>query len=243
MAFRINLIRHWAIVGWFIDKATWEFGIPGRRLKPVSLNSIFPGIEEVSFQVARIYDRDPRTSLQMEELCALLSILKYCHCETVLEVGTYDGNTALNFALNTPEESGCVATIDLPEGKNSSLALPVNRSNANPSEVIGRQFRQSPAAPRIISIRHDTATLNWEELPGPFDLIFIDGCHDYRYVKNDTEKALKVLKENGLVVWHDYNLQGVGDFLDEFSRHSPCQWIQGTRLVISRLKKSVSPGL
>ncbi len=239
MAFRMNLIRNWSAVGWFIDKSTWEFGMPERALKPEPIQSIFPGIEKVSFQMARPYDRKRGTSLEVDELCALLAMLKHSHCESVLEVGTYDGNTALNFALNTSDE-GNVATIDLPAGGSPAFALPVERSNANPSEVIGRQFYQTAAAPKITSVRQDTAVLDWESLPGPFDMIFIDGCHEYSYVKNDTEKALKVLKRGGLVIWHDYNLEGVGKYLDEFGRKDSCRWIQGTRLVICRPEKAGS---
>ena len=234
--FRMNLIRHWSTVGWFIDRATWEFGLPERRLKPVPLETIFPGIENFSGSIhaARLWDRQRGTSIEVEELCVLQSLVKFLQCKKILEVGTYDGNTALNFALNLPED-GKVVTLDLPAAQEKpKLALSVRRSNANPSQVIGRQLKNSPAASKVELVREDTALLDWQRLPGPFDLIFIDGCHDNQYVKNDTQKAKTVLKKGGVLVWHDYNLDGVGKFVDEFSEKYPCHWIRGTRLVICR---------
>lgn len=233
--FRAHLIRHWDKVGWFIDRATWEFGIPGRKLKPEPLEKIFPGITRFSGEISlcRPWDRKRGTSIELEELCALLSMVRFIGAEKVIEVGTYDGNTALNLALNLPA-SGKLVTIDLPEGGTQKVALPVERLNANPSEVIGVQFRDLEAADKIHSVREDTALLNWKSLDGPFDLVFIDGCHDYRYVKNDTEKALTVLREGGILIWHDYNLSGVGRCVDEFSQTHACHWIQGTRMIVCK---------
>ncbi len=37
-----------------------------------------------------------------------------------------------------------------------------------------------------------------------FEYIFIDGGHDYLTVKNDIEKSLKVIKQNGIIAGDDY---------------------------------------
>src|SRR5678816_4196366 len=37
-----------------------------------------------------------------------------------------------------------------------------------------------------------------------FDLVFIDGAHDYPSVKTDIAIALKALKPGGLIAFHDY---------------------------------------
>lgn len=71
------------------------------------------------------------------------------------------------------------------------------------------------------------------------DLIFIDGSHAYSYVKNDTEKALRMLKEGGLILWHDYryrNLEtsGVRRYLDALSETLPLLRLQETSFVAYR---------
>lgn len=51
-----------------------------------------------------------------------------------------------------------------------------------------------------------------------FDLIFIDGSHDYESVKADAEAALLVLRDGGLLVFHDYQSTadpGVTQAVDE----------------------------
>jgi len=35
-------------------------------------------------------------------------------------------------------------------------------------------------------------------------MVFVDAGHTYRYVKSDTEKALKMLRPGGVILWHDY---------------------------------------
>jgi len=37
------------------------------------------------------------------------------------------------------------------------------------------------------------------------DMIFIDGCHDEKYVYSDSCKFFKILNKNGFLIWHDFN--------------------------------------
>lgn len=68
----------------------------------------------------------------------------------------------------------------------------------------------------------DTARYDFRVLPR-FDLVFIDGCHTYQGVKNDTEKALECLRDNGMLIWHDFHpiekslWPGVRDYLNELA--------------------------
>ncbi len=43
-----------------------------------------------------------------------------------------------------------------------------------------------------------------------FDLIFIDGAHDYESVRNDIKIAFSALKPGGLICGHDYHTAGKG---------------------------------
>jgi hypothetical protein len=53
-------------------------------------------------------------------------------------------------------------------------------------------------------IQADSSRINFDEL-GKFDLIFIDGDHSYKSIKNDTINAFKLLKDDdSIIVWHDY---------------------------------------
>jgi predicted O-methyltransferase YrrM len=70
------------------------------------------------------------------------------------------------------------------------------------------------------------------------DLIFIDGSHAYSYVMSDTEKALKMLKKGGIVLWHDYRgtreAPDVFRALNELAEKLPIVHIAGTSLAAYR---------
>jgi SAM-dependent methyltransferase len=38
-----------------------------------------------------------------------------------------------------------------------------------------------------------------------YDLIYIDGSHEYQHVKEDINNSKKILTENGVICGHDYN--------------------------------------
>ena len=42
-----------------------------------------------------------------------------------------------------------------------------------------------------------------EDIPHPFDLLFIDGAHEYEAVKNDFDMWSTMLKEGGIIAFHD----------------------------------------
>src|SRR5207237_5738511 len=105
--------------------------------------------------------------------------------DAALEVGTYDGNTALLLAANRSTD-GRVVTIDLPPDftatRQAQLAFADGELNLTDRNQLGRQMRSHPLAVRIRQVYGDSADLDWAALGGPFDLVFIDGCHSEAYV-------------------------------------------------------------
>jgi hypothetical protein len=70
------------------------------------------------------------------------------------------------------------------------------------------------------------------------DLIFIDGSHAYSYVISDSEKALKMIAPNGLILWHDYRgpreTRDVFKALNQLSKKIPIKHIRETSLAVYR---------
>jgi len=67
------------------------------------------------------------------------------------------------------------------------------------------------------------------------DLIFIDGGHTFSVVKNDTEKAFKMIKKDGIILWHDYILgkessKDVVRYLNQISKKKKIYSIENTSL-------------
>jgi predicted O-methyltransferase YrrM len=207
--------------------STWRHGRLERR-RPAE---IFPGIEHVDVRLFNLYDRDPGMSIDAAEVMVLCAIERFIRAENVLEIGTWDGNTALNLAANVAD-GGRVTTVDLPP----DARLPSGYWNkAEPSRV-GVQYRGSPYESRIRQVLGDSRTMNWEELGGPFDLIFIDGCHAEEYVRTDTENALRRIRPGGVIVWHDYgDFKSVSRAVDGLiggSHHAAA--VRSTRFAVAR---------
>ena len=176
----------------------------------------------------------------MEETCHLCAMAKCLKARKVLEIGTYDGNTALALAANLDVE-GEIVTVDLPpdfelKQQRASLVYSDGFLNLTPRDQLGRQYRTSPLASRIRQIYGDSAALDWNTFGGPFDLVFIDGCHSEAYVQSDSRNALDHLRAGGLIVWHDYGmLSEVSNVVDRIAREVAdlkVYAIEGTRLAI-----------
>ena len=157
----------------------------------------------------------------------------------MLEIGTFDGNSALLFAANLAPD-GVVVTIDLPPefdlGKQSSLTHPEVELNLTPRDQLGRQIKGHPLSARIRQVFGDSASLDWESLGGPFDLVFVDGCHSEAYVQSDSQNAIRHLIPGGAIVWHDYGMiSAVSNVVDRLARETTTMTvfaIEGTRLAI-----------
>jgi len=61
------------------------------------------------------------------------------------------------------------------------------------------------AAPDIPTIAESGMTgFDFSSWYGSCDLVFVDACHEYGYVLNDSKVALKLLAPGGVALWHDY---------------------------------------
>jgi predicted O-methyltransferase YrrM len=222
----------------FLNRALWEAGFPWTKLSPMPLEKIFYGINcsKELITVKNPFARFRGTSIELEELIVALAIVKHIGATSVLEIGTFDGNTALNFALNVGV-NGSVVTIDLPP---EGIKVENECSIIKPAEFIYRQYIGEPIEERIHQVYGDSAQLDWGGLGGPFDLTFIDGDHTEPYVINDTINTLSVLRPGGIIIWHDYELKGVAGVLDKaVEKGELINWIQGTRFAVATFKNPI----
>ncbi|MBL8012699.1 MAG: class I SAM-dependent methyltransferase, partial [Candidatus Omnitrophica bacterium] len=70
---------------------------------------------------------------------------------------------------------------------------------------------------------------------GKIDLVFIDGNHSYEFVKSDTENALEMLSEKGVIIWHDYDYiihKDVFRYLNKLAKTHKIYSIPHTRFAI-----------
>lgn len=67
------------------------------------------------------------------------------------------------------------------------------------------------------------------EIPCNIDFVYIDGNHEYEYVKKDMELYWNVLNNGGILSGHDIQCAGVSKAVLEFSRKNDLEVSFGDR--------------
>lgn len=159
----------------------------------------------------------------------------------IIEIGTFDGRTALNLAINAPAGIS-IATLDLPADQQSALEIEASERRYVDKPAPGARLRQCGdawrgSAARVVQLHGDSATYDWSAHLGRAGLVFVDGSHAYDYAKKDSETAMRLVMPGGLVLWHDYGVwSGVTQALEELeaARRLGLVNIRGTSLVFWR---------
>lgn len=138
---------------------------------------------------------------------SLATVMRNVRPKVALEIGTSNGNGTLLMSVNAPEAQ--IFTVNIPfeelqAGKGGKLT-----TVALHKEKIGVAFRERHCT-NITQLLVNTAT--WDPQIGIIDVAFIDGCHDSKFVYNDTRKILKHMKPGGFLLWHDFNPNLVNKF-------------------------------
>ncbi|MCX7712683.1 MAG: class I SAM-dependent methyltransferase [Chthoniobacterales bacterium] len=212
--FRRKFLKNY-LKSYFYEKS---FSYPCINLETKTIVDIIPNAEEECVKLSGIFEI-PKFPLGIkserfftastnlvDSFCLALFAKKFAK-EKILEIGTSFGETALTFALNSPEN--CVVyTID------------IQNTLSNPT--IGRKFRNKNIEKKIKFYSMDIERVFSILPPKSVDIIFIDGDHSYEGVKKDTEYSLSLIKDNGIIIWHDccvMFLDGVVKYLDELKKN------------------------
>lgn len=177
------------------------------------------------------------------ELWAIAQLTADRKPSACFEIGTFDGRTTLNLAVNGGP--GCkVYTLDLPPEQWSSTQLGLAQGDTNfiRKESSGTRFVGTAWATHITQLYGDSASFDYAPYEGKMDLVFIDGSHSYDYVMSDTKAALQLLKPaGGLVLWHDYGspywkdlTRALNDLFAKDPTWRTMRHVRGTTLVVWR---------
>ncbi len=131
---------------------------------------------------------------------SLATVIRNVQPEVALEIGTADGMGTVLMSANAPSSSIYTVNISPDEilaGKGGRLT-----TVALEREKIGSAYRARELS-NITQVYANTAT--WSPDIGTIDVAFIDGCHDTKFVYNDTRKVLRHMRPGGFVLWHDFN--------------------------------------
>ena len=164
--------------------------------------------------------------------------------QNIFEFGTCSGKTTYLMALNSNENAKITSITLDPQDilsftkKNDDNEISF-RNIKNESIYNNFLFSGTEVEKKINVIFKNSMEFNEEKFKNQMDLIFIDGGHTYSIVKNDTEKAFKMLNSKGIILWHDYvpgkkSAKDVVKYIDEISKKRSLQHIKNTSICYYR---------
>lgn len=158
----------------------------------------------------------------------------------IFEFGTFTGKTTYLLAKNSPED-GKVFTLTLsPEELSSYQSSEGDKENDTKSAIDESIFKsfyyaKDKVSYKITQLFSDSKIFDESKYLSNMDLIFIDGSHAQSYVESDTQKALRMIKPGGIIIWHDYRgpnrTQGVFKTLNRLQKSLNLVHISGTSFV------------
>lgn len=187
-------------------------------------------------------------SLLTLESSLLVALLKITRAKRIFEIGTYNGNTSLLIANNTPPDA-VVTTLDLPP-EDIDMHDPSNLdlADAADNDQFLRQVFKTQGAFYVnrasSAVRSKVRLFNENSLTfdpvargltGTQDVVFVDGGHDYETIKNDSLKAFQMAKSDSVIIWHDYLSKihtEVEAYLHELAREKKLFSIGSTMLCV-----------
>ena len=163
--------------------------------------------------------------------------------KAMFEFGTCTGKTAYLWARNSPPDAR-VTTLTLHPSQLTSYSTaagdaPKDVAYAHEeSKFTSFLYSGTEVERKIIQLYGDSKTFDETPYLGACDLIFVDGSHAQSYVESDSQKALRMVRPGGVILWHDYRgpgrSPGVFHVLNRVSKRVPLVHIAGTSLVAYR---------
>lgn len=178
-------------------------------LGSVDITELISGGGDVQISGPYYSQRSSETKALMELAC-LAYLMRNIHPKLVFEIGTFIGRTTRLLAMNSMSDCKIV-TLDL--------------SQTEVDHDVGADYRYTPEATRIHQVYGDSRTFDFSAWHGKCDFVWVDACHDYDYVVNDTKNALQLCRPGGWIGWHDY-------------RHTA--WWSGVTRVVRELRMDYS---
>lgn len=194
---------------WFFSRLCHELGLRLGVTRKIKLhhrgeidfaNSIPYGTHEIDrsavskSQVPEVdrdgfrFPQDVRGWLTYDEGKALWQLARG---KRVLEIGSYCGKSTICLA----QSASSVVACDYFDGRGTPKPGDTLVEFVNNVARYGVEENVQTADPDSIAFADDD-----------YDLIFIDGTHDYESVRADVEKASHLLAPGGLLAFHDYRL-------------------------------------
>jgi O-methyltransferase len=152
----------------------------------------------------------------------LFQIIKAMGARTVLDIGTYVGVSALNYALAVGD-TGRVVTVDNRSANNEAAFWKTDGRPMTPRNMMNH----AGVLNRVEFVTEDSVEYMLSERRR-FDFISIDGWHEDFHVYKEIELAMKLLNPGGLIFMDDVMTH------DDPIRPAGLDYIQGPYMALQR---------
>lgn len=172
----------------------------------------------------------------------ILSVLAL-RATALFEFGTCTGKTSYLWARNAPPDARIVTLTLAPEQRDAVQAEAGDdrrdlRFARNESAFTEFLYTATEVADKVEQCFGDSKQFDESPYLDFADVVFVDGSHAHSYVVSDSEKAMRIVKPGGLVLWHDYRgpslTVGVYTALNALARTHALRHVSGTSLVAWR---------
>lgn len=136
------------------------------------------------------------------DISLIVSLFKAINAKTMVEIGTYTGATTSILAY----EFKTVYTIDIDREKfDISKALPQQLPEILSPYQVGIQCRDCDNVIQLFGDTTDGDDIKRirNTIGKQVDGMFVDGSHKYEDVLPDSVNALSMVRNGGMVIWHD----------------------------------------
>ncbi len=214
-------------------------GKQDRFLQPIRLPEI-SWMKCVHSRMPRVWEhRQENGNVRISELGILSALAADCRdCTNIFEIGTFDGRTTLNLALNSPRRCQ-VYTLDLPPRQVTKFKMANGEGYMVDKTKLGTRYERyrsvfPTSIAKIDQLLGDSATFDYRPYKDTCSMVFVDGSHAYDYVLSDTHAAMGIARKGGVIIWHDYGIwEGVTRAIEELKQREAYDFrnIRGTSLV------------
>jgi predicted O-methyltransferase YrrM len=156
------------------------------------------------------------------DVCVLLHLARRRRPARFLEIWTHRGHTCRILAEKVPEMR--ITTVDpgdqIPEADRPSIQLGEYLRQEEIGELVADHHN-------VQVIRRPFEDIDWGD--ARFEMIFIDGNHSLDSVLADSHRALRLVTDPGVIVWHDVdNVRSVNEALEMLEVDRPIVTLHNT---------------
>ncbi len=161
----------------------------------------------------------------------------------LFEFGTCTGKTSYLWARNAPPSARIVTLTLAPEQRDQVSVETADHSRdvrfaRNESAFTEFVYSGTEVAHKVEQLFGDSKQFDETPYLNFADVVFVDGSHALSYVQSDSDKAMRIVKPGGLVLWHDYRgpdlTEGVFKALNALAETHTLRHVEGTSLVVWR---------